>query len=89
MLRAGPVLADLRRRIQSVPGHGPAPLLVKTLDTQLTQTSLAPLHIATMILGASATIALLLGVLGLFGALSAAARQRRRELAVRIGGPGR
>jgi hypothetical protein len=58
-----PCAGNLRRRIQSVPGHGPAPLLVKTLDTQLTQTSLAPLHIATMILGASATIALLLGVL--------------------------
>jgi putative ABC transport system permease protein len=37
-----------------------------------------------MILGASATTALLLSVLGLFGALSDAARQRRRELAVRI-----
>jgi len=80
----GPTLADLRRTIEAVPGHGPAPLIVKTLYTYLAQTSLAPLRIATMILGASATTALLLSVLGLFGALSDAARQRRRELAVRI-----
>jgi ABC-type lipoprotein release transport system permease subunit len=80
----GPTLADLRRTIEAVPGHGPAPLILKTLDTYLTQTSLAPLHIATMILGASATTALLLSVLGLFGAMSDAARQRRRDLAVRI-----
>jgi ABC-type lipoprotein release transport system permease subunit len=77
-------LADLRRRIESVPGRGPAPVLVKTLETHLTQTSLAPLHIAIMILGVSTTIALLLSVLGLFGALTDAARQRRRELAIRI-----
>jgi hypothetical protein len=79
----GPILADLRRRIASVPGDG-SPLLVKTLETHLTQTSLAPLHIATMIFGASATMAFLLSVLGLGGALSDAARQRRRDLAVRI-----
>jgi hypothetical protein len=80
----GPTLADLRGAIEAVPGHGPAPLILKTLDTYLAQTSLAPLRIAAAILGASATTALLLSVLGLFGALSDAARQRRRELAVRI-----
>jgi putative ABC transport system permease protein len=80
----GPVLTDLRRRIESVPGRGPAPPVVKTLGTHLARTALAPLRIATAILGASATTALALSVLGLFGALSDAARQRRRELAVRI-----
>jgi ABC-type antimicrobial peptide transport system permease subunit len=82
--RDGPTLADLRSTIEYVPGHGPAPLVLKTFETYLTQTSLAPLHIATMILGASATMACLLSVLGLFGALNDAARQRRRELGVRI-----
>jgi ABC-type antimicrobial peptide transport system permease subunit len=57
---------------------------VRTFETFLNQTSLAPLRIATLLLGASATMALLLTVLGLFGALSDAARQRRRELAIRI-----
>jgi ABC-type antimicrobial peptide transport system permease subunit len=37
-----------------------------------------------VIIGASASTALLLSILGLFGALSDAARQRRRELAIRI-----
>ncbi len=80
----GPTLADLRRVIESVEGSGPAPMILRTVETYLTQTSLAPLHIATMILGASGTMALLLSVLGLFGALSDAARQRRRELAMRM-----
>jgi putative ABC transport system permease protein len=79
-----PTLADLRRQIESVSGHGRAPLVLETLDTHLAQTALAPLRIATVIIGASATTAFLLAVLGLFGALSDAARERRRELAVRI-----
>jgi ABC-type lipoprotein release transport system permease subunit len=80
----GPLLADLRRRLEEVPGHGPSPVLVRTFKTYLNQTSLAPLRIATLLLGVSATMALLLSVLGLFGALSDAARQRRHELAIRI-----
>jgi hypothetical protein len=77
-------LDDLRRRIESVPGRGPAPVVVETLATHLAHTALAPLRIATVIIGASATTALLLSILGLFGALSDAARQRRHELAIRI-----
>jgi hypothetical protein len=41
----------------------------------LSQTALAPLRIATLIVGASAMTALTLSVLGLFGALSDAVRQ--------------
>lgn len=80
----GPMLEDLRRRIAAVPGHGPAPVVIQTLATHLAHTALAPLRIATVIIGASATTALMLSILGLFGALSDAARQRRRELAIRI-----
>jgi hypothetical protein len=79
-----PLLAKLSSTMEAVPGRGPAPLLVRTLETYLSQTSLAPLRIATMIIGASATTAFILSVLGLFGALSDAARQRRRELAIRM-----
>ena len=75
---------DLLQRIESVPGRGPAPIVIKSLADHLEQTALAPLRIATIVIGASASIALLLSILGLFGALSEAARQRRRELAVRI-----
>jgi putative ABC transport system permease protein len=80
----GTLLADLRRRLEEVPARGPSPVLVRTFETYLNQTSLAPLRIATLLLGVSATMALLLSVLGLFGALTDAARQRRCELAIRI-----
>jgi ABC-type lipoprotein release transport system permease subunit len=79
-----PMLRDLRGRIESVPGRGPAPVIVRTLATHFAHTALAPLRITITIIGASAAMALLLSILGLFGALSAAARQRRRELAIRI-----
>ncbi|MGC1414580.1 MAG: ABC transporter permease [Candidatus Acidiferrum sp.] len=80
----GPLLADLRRGLEEVPGHGSSPVLVRTFKTYLNHTSLAPLRIATLLLGVSATMALLLSVLGLFGALSDASRQRRHELAIRV-----
>ena len=56
----------------------------------LSRTALAPLRIATVLVGAFAATALTLGVLGLYGALADAARQRRREIAMRIvlGAPG-
>jgi hypothetical protein len=78
------LLAEVRRKIEPVPGHGPVPLVVKTLEAHLGQTALAPLRIASVILGASAATALFLSVLGLYGALNDAARKRGRELAVRI-----
>jgi putative ABC transport system permease protein len=77
-------LAELLRRVDSVPGRGPSPVIVKTLAKHLSQTAFASLRIATAIVGASATTGLVLGILGLYGALSDAARQRRRELGVRI-----
>jgi ABC-type lipoprotein release transport system permease subunit len=81
---SGPLLQKLRSEISAVPGRGRAPVAVKTFDTYLSQTSLAPLRIATMIIGACSTTALILSVLGLVGALGDAVRHRRREFAVRI-----
>jgi ABC-type lipoprotein release transport system permease subunit len=78
------LLADARRRFDAMPGRGPLPSTVKTMDTHLSQTSLAPLRVATAIVTASAACALLLGVLGLYVALDDAARRRNREIAVRI-----
>ena len=57
---------------------------MQTLETHLSQTALAPLHIATVLVGACATTAFLLSVLGLYAALSDGARARRRDLAIRI-----
>ena len=65
-------------------GRGEAHAAIKTLDTQLGQSVFAPLRIATLIGGASASIALILTILGLFSAQSDAARQRGRELALHI-----
>ena len=79
-----PIMEAFRISVDGVPGSGPHPPVIKTLETYLSQTALSPLRIATLIIGASAVTALALSILGLFGALNDAARQRRRELAVRI-----
>jgi predicted permease len=76
------VLAAVRHAAEAVTGRATG--AVKTLDSFLSQTSLAPLHIATVIIAFSAATALLLGVLGLYGTLTDIIRQRRRDLAVRI-----
>jgi hypothetical protein len=79
-------LEAVRQRLDAVPGRAvdpDVPVVVKTLDTHLRHTSLAPLRIATVLVGAFAATALLLGGLGLYGALSEAARQRQRETAMR------
>jgi hypothetical protein len=48
------LLADARRRFDAMPGRGPLPSTVKTMDTHLSQTSLAPLRVATAIVTATA-----------------------------------
>jgi putative ABC transport system permease protein len=77
------MVSAIRSRLELVAG-GLAPPVVRTLDVHLAATALAPLRIGTVLLGVLAAIALALGTLGLYGALSDAARQRRREIAVRI-----
>jgi MacB-like periplasmic core domain/FtsX-like permease family len=77
-------LGDLRLKIESVPGGDSAPIGIETLDAHLARSALAPLRIATLLSSALAFLALVLSVLGLFGAQSDAERQRRRELALRI-----
>jgi len=78
------VLAELRHKIENVPGRGPAPVAINTLDTQLAQSGLATLRIATLIGSASAATALILSMLGLFSAQSDAELQRQRERGLRI-----
>ena len=76
-------LAMARRQFDAVPG-GRAPVTVRTLAEHLSNTALASERIATVLVGAAATSALILGGLGLYGAMSEATRQRRREIAMRI-----
>jgi ABC-type antimicrobial peptide transport system permease subunit len=77
-------LANLRLKIESLPGRNSAPIGIETLNAHLARTALAPLRIATLLSSALAFLALVLSVLGLFSAQCDAERQRRRELALRI-----
>jgi ABC-type antimicrobial peptide transport system permease subunit len=77
-------LAELRNKIESLPGRYSTPVVIETLDAHLARTGLAPLRIATLLSSALALLALVLSILGLFSAQSDAERQRRRELALRI-----
>jgi ABC-type antimicrobial peptide transport system permease subunit len=81
---SGPTLAGLRSAIEAVPGRGFGPVIIRTLETQLGLTALAPLRIATMMIGVFTAMALFLSILGLFATLSDTAHQRRREFAIRI-----
>jgi hypothetical protein len=77
------MVVSMRRRLEAVPG-GAGPVMTTTLDARLGRTALAPVRIATVLVGASAAISLVLGVLGLYGAMTDAARQRRRDIALRV-----
>jgi len=77
-------LDTLRQRLESVPGKANGPVVVERLEEHLARTSLAPLHIATLLVRVSAVLALLLAVVGVYGALTDAVQRRRREVAVRI-----
>ncbi len=76
-------LAAVLRGAESVEGGRVTPAGVRTLEAQLARTSLAAERIATVLVGAVAAIALTLGAIGIAGALSEFARQRRREFALR------
>jgi hypothetical protein len=77
------LVAAVRDRVTAVPG-GRTPPVVITLDEHLRRTALASERIATVLVAACATTGLALGILGLYGAMNDAARQRRRQYAVRI-----
>jgi ABC-type lipoprotein release transport system permease subunit len=82
---ADDLLTSVRRQLEGVDGGGDRVHdVVRTLDSYLASTALAPERIATTLTAAAATIALGLGVLGLSGALADAARMRRRETALRV-----
>jgi hypothetical protein len=78
-------LASVRRQVETIGGGDDRSRpLVRTLDSHLAGTALAPERIATTLTAAAAAIALGLGILGLSGAMADAARMRRRETALRV-----
>ena len=56
-------IAEIRSRIDAVPG-GKGPAVVTTLEQHLSRVAMAPERIAIVLVGASAAVALALGVLG-------------------------
>ena len=78
------LLSDIRRSIESVPGPRSAPLVIQRLSTQLAQSGLASMRIATMIVSVSASTSLLLSFFGLLRIQTDAERQHRRELALHV-----
>jgi len=77
-------IEDVKAAVDSVPGRGMMAPKVISFETYLRETALAPMRIAISIVGACAALAVFLAVLGLYGALSDAARARRREVAIRV-----
>jgi len=77
-------LDTLRQRLEAVAGGAGVPVVVERLDRHLARTALAPLHIASLLVRASAAMALVLAVAGVYGALTDVAERRRREIGVRI-----
>jgi putative ABC transport system permease protein len=57
---------------------------VLTLDEHNARTSLGPERIATLLVGTCAVIALSLAILGVYGVMSDAVLQRKREIALRL-----
>jgi ABC-type antimicrobial peptide transport system permease subunit len=78
------IAAELRRKIENVPGQSLFPIAINTLDRQLAQSGLAGLRIATLIGSASAAIALLLSILGVLSAQIDAEHQRQFDRVLRI-----
>jgi putative ABC transport system permease protein len=77
------LIGSVRQTLASVPGGAGLPAVL-TLDAHLSRTALAPQRIATLLVSASAALGLVLGGLGVYSALADSARQRRREIALRI-----
>jgi hypothetical protein len=77
-------LDELGRRLSRLPGGAADRIVVTTLEAHLSRTALAPERIASVLVAASALTALGLGMLGLYGVMTDATRQRRREFAMRL-----
>jgi putative ABC transport system permease protein len=78
------IVRTLQRRMAAVPGGRSDRMTVRLLDAYLGSTTLAPTRIATVFVTTFAALALLLGALGLYGAMAESARRRQREFAMRL-----
>jgi len=76
-------VADIAARLNAV-GGAKSPPIVVTLERHLSQTALAPERITAVLVGCSGSVALALGILGVYGVMSDTVLQRRREIALRL-----
>jgi FtsX-like permease family protein/MacB-like protein len=82
--RASPeLIAAISRELRGVPGGARDPIVL-TLDEHNARTSLGPERIATLLVGTCAVIALSLAVLGVYGVMSDAVLQKKRDIALRL-----
>ncbi|HXT32482.1 MAG TPA: ABC transporter permease [Vicinamibacterales bacterium] len=82
--RASPeLIAAISRELRGVAGGAHDPLVL-TLDEHNARTSLGPERIATLLVGTCAVIALSLAILGVYGVMSDAVLQKKRDIALRL-----
>lgn len=77
------IVRSLTSRLAKVPGQQVEPK-VMTLEQYLSRGALSSERITATLIGACALMALVLAMIGEFGAMAESVRQRRRELAVRV-----
>jgi ABC-type antimicrobial peptide transport system permease subunit len=75
-------VGSVRRQIEQVPGGEGA--VVMTLNAQMARTALAPERLAAVLVAVLTALGVALGMVGVEGTLAESARQRQREVALRL-----
>lgn len=77
------LLTEMTKRLLALPGLFGTPT-VETLDSRLARTALGPERVSAVVVTTSAALALALSLLGVYGMMSDAVLQRKREIAIRL-----
>jgi hypothetical protein len=77
------LVAEIAAQLRDLDGAARTPE-VMTLEERLVRTALGPERIATALVAVCAGLALSLGLIGVYGVMADAVRQRQREIALRL-----